>query len=79
MRLDAAVNSVRREGTGGTVTLHLGEERLEVDELLVATGRRTATEGIGLDVVGLDPAKPLRVDARARVVGVDGELVVGRR
>ncbi len=72
VRLDTDISSVERDGTGGAVTLDLGGERLEVDELLVATGRRTATEGIGLEVVGLDPAAPLRVDARGRVIGVGG-------
>ncbi len=37
----------------GVVTLDLGEEMLEVDEVLVATGRRPATDDLGLDAVDL--------------------------
>ena len=35
------------------VVLDLGGETLEVDEVLVAAGRRPATDGLGLDVLGL--------------------------
>ncbi len=39
---------------GGAVTLTVGDgETLEVDEVLVATGRRPATDDLGLDTVGL--------------------------
>lgn len=72
VRFGAALRSVGRDGTAGPLTLDLGGEQVEVDELLVATGRRPATDGLGVDVVGLDPAQPLRVDARGRVEGVDG-------
>jgi pyruvate/2-oxoglutarate dehydrogenase complex dihydrolipoamide dehydrogenase (E3) component len=53
----AARDDVQDTGTGrphgGAVRLTLGEERLEVDEVLVATGRRPATDDLGLDAVGL--------------------------
>ncbi|NKX50917.1 NAD(P)/FAD-dependent oxidoreductase, partial [Arthrobacter deserti] len=39
--------------------------------LLVATGRKPALAGLGLEALGLDPAR-LRVDASGRVGGVDG-------
>ncbi len=42
---------------GGEVVLGLREGHdLHADELLVATGRRPATDGLGLDAVGLSPA-----------------------
>jgi len=37
-------------------------ERVEVDEVLVAVGRRPATSDLGLDSVGLTPGAPVRVD-----------------
>ncbi|GAA4531274.1 dihydrolipoyl dehydrogenase family protein [Amycolatopsis samaneae] len=46
--------------------------RLVVDELLVATGRRPATTGLGLDRLGLAEGKPLDVDDTGRVSAVDG-------
>lgn len=39
----------------GVVTLDLGGESLQVDEVLVATGRKPASEDIGLDSIGLSP------------------------
>lgn len=38
---------------GGAVTLDLGDDELEADELLVATGRRPALDAVGLEAVGL--------------------------
>ena len=63
VRLGAEVSNATRDdprdtGTGhvhgGTVHLELGSgERLDVAEVLVATGRRPATDDLGLDTVGL--------------------------
>jgi dihydrolipoamide dehydrogenase len=66
----------RRED--GTVVLALGGEagaaarELISDELLVAAGRRAATDDLGLDAVGLTPGRFVEVDDRLRAVGVDG-------
>ena len=38
---------------GGPVSLSLGDDELEVDELLLATGRRPALDAVGLEAVGL--------------------------
>lgn len=62
VRLGADVRGVSREDAqdtgvgrihGGPVRLDLGDESLEVSELLVATGRRAAVEDVGLNTVGL--------------------------
>jgi pyruvate/2-oxoglutarate dehydrogenase complex dihydrolipoamide dehydrogenase (E3) component len=50
----------------------LGEPDLEADEILVATGRIPATEGLGLETVGLKPEDWLRVDDSGRVAGIEG-------
>ncbi|MBO3087693.1 dihydrolipoyl dehydrogenase family protein [Cellulomonas dongxiuzhuiae] len=47
-------------------------ERLTVDEVLVATGRRPATDDLGLETLGLRPGNALEVDDRLQVTGVDG-------
>ncbi|PXY27197.1 dihydrolipoyl dehydrogenase family protein [Prauserella muralis] len=58
---------------GGAVRLELsGGDHVDADKLLVATGRRPATDDIGLDVVGLEPGAPLRVGDDGQVSGVDG-------
>ncbi|GEL26084.1 dihydrolipoamide dehydrogenase [Pseudonocardia sulfidoxydans NBRC 16205] len=61
VRLDQGLDAVA-PGTDGAIVLHLGDERVEVDELLVATGRHPNTADIGLDTVGLEPGGPLAVD-----------------
>lgn len=61
-----------------TSTRH-GDEghALEVDEVLVATGRAPGTKGLGLDTVGLTDLSSshgfVPVDDSMRVVGVDGD------
>ncbi|ADG74235.1 pyridine nucleotide-disulfide oxidoreductase dimerization region [Cellulomonas flavigena DSM 20109] len=47
-------------------------ERLTVDEVLVATGRRAATADLGLETLGLVPGAPLAVDDRLQVTALDG-------
>ncbi|MDP8977434.1 MAG: NAD(P)/FAD-dependent oxidoreductase, partial [Actinomycetota bacterium] len=65
------VAAARRDD--GEVVLRLDDGReLVGDELLVATGRRPATDDLGLDTVGLEPGGPLHVDDSLRVTGVDG-------
>src|SRR6266496_3404903 len=58
-RLEAAR---RRDGDGPVVATLRGGRELEADEILVAVGRRPATEGIGLETVGLEPGRPVPVD-----------------
>ena len=56
----------------GVIELRVGDETLEVDELLLATGRRPRTAGLGLDTLGLAEDKPLTVDDSGLVDGVTG-------
>jgi pyruvate/2-oxoglutarate dehydrogenase complex dihydrolipoamide dehydrogenase (E3) component len=65
VRLSTATQGARRDDLqdtrvgrphGGPVVLTLdGDEELEVDEVLVSTGRRPATDDLGLDSVGVSP------------------------
>ncbi len=71
VRLNQGLDSVAP--AGDAITLTAGDETVEVDELLVATGRRPATRDIGLDTVGIDP-EALTVDESAAVAGAEGWL-----
>jgi pyruvate/2-oxoglutarate dehydrogenase complex dihydrolipoamide dehydrogenase (E3) component len=66
---------VRRE-EGDYVLEFTGREELRGDRLLVATGRRPRTEGLGLETVGIEPTRQgIPVDARMRVT--DGLWAIG--
>jgi dihydrolipoamide dehydrogenase len=71
VRLDAGLDAVSADGDA--IALQVGGERIVVDELLVATGRRPASADIGVDALGLEPGKPLTVDDSGLVEGVPGE------
>ena len=67
-----AVSAARHDSGDVVLTLADGRE-LAGDELLVATGRRPATDDVGLDAVGLEPGKPVTVDDELRATGVAGD------
>jgi pyruvate/2-oxoglutarate dehydrogenase complex dihydrolipoamide dehydrogenase (E3) component len=70
----ASIASV--EYADGQFTLHLGDQDLTAEKLLVAAGRRTNLQGLGLEHVGLDPdARFLDPDERMRVA--DGVWAIG--
>ncbi|MFC7431138.1 MULTISPECIES: dihydrolipoyl dehydrogenase family protein [unclassified Agrococcus] len=80
VRLGVDVQAVRRDdprdtGTGhvhgGAVTTTIDGEEIVTDEILVATGRRPATDDLGLEAVGLDG---IEVDGLQRVAGAEGWL-----
>jgi pyruvate/2-oxoglutarate dehydrogenase complex dihydrolipoamide dehydrogenase (E3) component len=65
--LSQQVTAAGRDGEEYVLTLDNGN-KLRGDRLLVATGRRPRTAGIGLDTVGVTPGPHgLTVDARLRV------------
>ncbi|UTT62688.1 dihydrolipoyl dehydrogenase family protein [Microcella humidisoli] len=62
----------------GSVTIALPDGRvLEVDEIVVATGRAPVTGDLGLETIGLEPGSWLEVDDTLRVRGVDWLYAVG--
>jgi pyruvate/2-oxoglutarate dehydrogenase complex dihydrolipoamide dehydrogenase (E3) component len=71
VRLDTGLDSVAPDGDA--IALHLGDEVVVVDELLLATGRRPNVDDLGLDAVGLTPDGRLAVDDTGLVQGVDGQ------
>ena len=67
------MTAAHRLGRDGPVVASLGDGReFTGDEILVATGRRPATGGLGLEHVGLEPGRPIRVDQALRAAGVPG-------
>jgi pyruvate/2-oxoglutarate dehydrogenase complex dihydrolipoamide dehydrogenase (E3) component len=69
----ARVTVARRLGRDGPVVVQTADGReFTGDEILVAVGRRPATADLGLEHVGLEPGRPVRVDRRLRAAGVPG-------
>src|SRR5699024_12816362 len=65
---------VRADADG--VTVQVGPKDLHAQRLLVAAGRSTGLDRLGLETVGLDPsAHTLEVDEYCRVRGSDGEVL----
>jgi pyruvate/2-oxoglutarate dehydrogenase complex dihydrolipoamide dehydrogenase (E3) component len=65
-RTQVHAQQVAYDGSSFTVTLDDGSS-VAAEKLLVATGRRVATDGLGLDKLGLDPkARRIEVDEHVR-------------
>ena len=72
VRLETSVASVSRNGV---VTVELeGGEAVEADEILVSIGRTPRSADMGLETVGLEPGKHVRVDESLRVPGHESWL-----
>ena len=72
VRTGTNVVETSRSGQDGPVNLTLSDgSALEADELLVAAGRTLNTDDIGVDLIGLDPGKPVPVDDSLGVKGVE--------
>ncbi len=76
VKIGAEVESAHR--TDGHVVLQtVGGSTLEVEQVLVATGRRPRTDDIGLDRVGLTPGDWIDVDDSLHSTEVDWIWAVG--
>jgi pyruvate/2-oxoglutarate dehydrogenase complex dihydrolipoamide dehydrogenase (E3) component len=74
LRLDAKAE--RAEASDGGFVLSVGDEELEAEKLLVATGRKPRIEGLGLESAGIEPGeKGIEVDERLRAG--DGVWAIG--
>jgi pyruvate/2-oxoglutarate dehydrogenase complex dihydrolipoamide dehydrogenase (E3) component len=74
------VQAQRVGGTSAGVAIELADgSTVEATEILVATGRKPRTEGIGLESVGTEPGKGgfLETDGQLRVGGRDWLYAVG--
>jgi dihydrolipoamide dehydrogenase len=79
--LGAAVQGASNGGSGVTVDYKLRRDdspgSVEADVVLVATGRRAYTEGLGLDALGIPTERGVvRTDERGRT-GVEGVYAIG--
>ena len=73
VRIHADSGLVKTTAADGAARLELRDGRtLIADRVLVATGRRPATDELGLDAIGLKPGAPLTVDDTGQVSDVDG-------
>ncbi|MCK6209673.1 NAD(P)/FAD-dependent oxidoreductase [Georgenia sp. EYE_87] len=69
----SAVSVDRPDGPDGEVRVRLDDgSTLAADELLVATGRRPRTAGLGLTTLGVADGEALEVDDSGRVLAVAG-------
>jgi pyruvate/2-oxoglutarate dehydrogenase complex dihydrolipoamide dehydrogenase (E3) component len=60
----------------GTFTIEFGDDRVQAQHLLVASGRRSTVGQLGVDAIGLDPtAKVLPPDEQLRIA--DGVWAIG--
>ena len=72
VRTGVSLVAAERDERGDVVaTLDDGSE-LRGDEILVAVGRRPATDDLGLGTVGLEPGTSVEVDDRLRATAVPG-------
>ena len=74
MRMNTTLKRLDRQPDGSIrITLH-DDSTLDVDQVLIATGRRPATRNLGLETVGLETGKAgeIRVDelSRTQVPGI---------
>src|SRR5262249_20042416 len=70
----ARITAARRLGRDGPVVAQVADGReFTGDEILVAVGRRAATDGLRLEHVGLEPGQPVRVDRALRAAADPGE------
>ena len=73
LELGRSAAEVRRPVPGGEVTVRLGNGReILADEVLCALGRQPATNGIGLEALGLAPGGNLATDDHMAVTDVPG-------
>jgi dihydrolipoamide dehydrogenase len=72
VHLGVSVTGVQRDGDGPVTATLASGATITAEEILVSTGRRPATGDVGLETVGLEPARFLDVDDRMRATGVAG-------
>jgi pyruvate/2-oxoglutarate dehydrogenase complex dihydrolipoamide dehydrogenase (E3) component len=74
VRVGVSVTELHRPGGSGSIGVILDDgDKIEVDEILFATGRTPNTADIGLDTVGLAPGAWIDVDDSCLARNVDGD------
>jgi dihydrolipoamide dehydrogenase len=67
------LSKVTRQVTDGPVIATFHRQTIEVDEVVLAAGRRTNTDCIGLETLGLQAGDYVSVNDRLQAVGVSGD------
>jgi dihydrolipoamide dehydrogenase len=66
------LSAVARPVAGGPVSATFGGQTIEVDEVVLAAGRRTNTDNLGLETLGLPGGEIVSVNDHLQAVGVAG-------
>jgi pyruvate/2-oxoglutarate dehydrogenase complex dihydrolipoamide dehydrogenase (E3) component len=72
IHFDTELSAVARPAAGGPVTATFHGQTIEVDEIVLATGRRVNTDNIGLETVGLPVGGFVSVNDHLQAIGVTG-------
>ena len=76
IHVDTSATAVSR--ADGRVTVELDDgSSVTADEILVAVGRQPHTDELGVEMLGLEPGKPIEVDDALRVPGHDWLYAIG--
>ncbi|OBB68016.1 NAD(P)/FAD-dependent oxidoreductase [Mycobacterium sp. 852014-50255_SCH5639931] len=73
IHFDTELSAVSRPVAGGPVTATFDGQAIEVDEVVLAAGRRTNTDDIGLETLGLPSGGFVSVNDHLQAVGVVGD------
>ena len=73
IHFETELSAVSRPVAGGPVTATFHRQSIEVDEVVVAAGRRTNTDNIGLETLGLPGGEFVSVNDHLQAVGVTGD------
>jgi pyruvate/2-oxoglutarate dehydrogenase complex dihydrolipoamide dehydrogenase (E3) component len=72
IHFETELSAVARPAAGGPVTATFHGQTIEVDEIVLATGRRVNTDNIGLETVGLPVGGFVSVNDHLQAIGVTG-------
>jgi dihydrolipoamide dehydrogenase len=73
IHFETELSAVARPVAGGPVTATFHRQTIEVDEVVIAAGRCTNTDNIGLETLGLPGGGFVSVDDHLQAVGVTGD------
>lgn len=73
IHFETELSAVARPVAGGPVTATFHGQTIEVDEVVLAAGRRANTDNIGLESIGLPGGEIVSVNDHLQAVGVTGD------
>jgi pyruvate/2-oxoglutarate dehydrogenase complex dihydrolipoamide dehydrogenase (E3) component len=73
IHFETELSAVARPVAGGPVTATFHRQTIEVDEVVLAAGRRTNTDNIGLETLGLPGGGFVSVNDHLQALGVTGD------